>query len=338
MTTGSAREAEAAKDSDAAADVPSAHTAKMPTELASFVVQSSAELIAALIIEHPQLRDPIFATIQQVRGNAFAQTVIATATRNKPTPDGDATPQPAPSTQPTATAGPVADPAASRIIERQKIAAWDQMSRGPIDERYAPSVVRLPDAVVAQIDQAWKDSLATNPELEQGGNLVRTYGGKYKLRRGATDDAGSFQAEPNDIGWGESYVAVVHTHPYRDEEKAGTWVSDYGSFSTADLWEIVNDQQPLNILRSGPFTFMIARTKQFDALVTKHEAAGTLNDLIMAITETSNASYKTARGGGLSQKDSVEHAVLDVCRAFHLVYYEGQGNELHRATSGNVSA
>jgi hypothetical protein len=281
----------------------------------------------------------VFATVQQFRGNSFAQTVVAAVrTLRKPNPDEAHGTKQGASHPPTDEKPTEArDPAAQKIIERQNVAAWDQMSRAPLDENHAPSVVRLPDSVVEQIDRAWKDSVGGATEIEQGGNLVRTYGGKYKLRRGSPQGAGEFQPEANDVGWGESNVAVVHTHPYRDEEQVGTWPTDYGTFSTADLWEIINDDQPLNILRSGPYTFMIARTRQFNQLVAQHEAADTLNDLAIAISRTSDTTYKDARAQGMSTPDSLERAVLAVCDTYHLVYYEGTGAELHRASKNGAS-
>jgi hypothetical protein len=83
-------------------------------------------------------------------------------------------------------------------------------------------------------------------------------------------------------------------------------------------------------LRSGVYTFVLAKTKQFNALV---EPMNNEEDKLFAFAMRMKATYDAAAQatpGTLTEQ--VEAGVLAVCAAFHLVYYEGQGGELQRKT------
>lgn len=54
--------------------------AKMPAEVAMLIANGAPESIAGFVQAHPQLRDPILMMAQRLRGNAFAQAVVAAAT------------------------------------------------------------------------------------------------------------------------------------------------------------------------------------------------------------------------------------------------------------------
>jgi hypothetical protein len=307
----------------------------MPAELAVAIVQGTAESIAAVVQEHPQLRDPIFMLVQTQRGNAFVQAVVAAATTmhkhpvpDEPAPEPHAAPAPTPA--PAARSAPAPDAETQKHLDRRKTAGWEQVARGGInDARYAPSEIRIPASVVTAIEQAWQDSLARHPEREEGGNLVRTYGGSYKLRRthGYTDDA--FEPDPHDVGWTETMVGTVHTHPYRDEHarNPAAMPTDYGTVSAPDLDSIVNRDGPLFIVRSGANTYVIAKSKQFLQLVERHEQQGTLGELVMEMEKLSNQIYEATKG---NMAEKLEQAIIAVCQAYHLVYYEGQGSDLKR--------
>ena len=102
-----------------------------------------------------------------------------------------------------------------------------------------------------------------------------------------------------------------------------------GSFSAADLSYTPDQEQGLNILRSGPYTFLVAKTRQFLELVNKHEADDTTWELSKAMFELHDKTFEASTG---TFADRVEAAVRVVCQTYHLLYYEGQGAELHRVT------
>jgi hypothetical protein len=117
---------------------------------------------------------------------------------------------------------------------------------------------------------------------------------------------------------------VIHTHPTDEEDP------DYVSFSDVDLVSIVDEDQPLNILRSGRQTYMIARTKEFDALINKNNDPEKLSELKLAMRDTYNAAFYAEKHTGAGQPSAVEAGVLAVCSKFHLAYYWGQGQDLDR--------
>ena len=88
--------------------------------------------------------------------------------------------------------------------------------------------------------------------------------------------------------------------------------------------------------KAGPFTFMLSKTRQFEALV-----AATNNDesKLKALGAGMFAAYDEVldrmQGGEFSER--VEAGILAVCRKFHLVYYEGQGGDLTRKSSSPKS-
>lgn len=334
MTRGPVRDTEGGENKPKRDDPAPTIAAAMSPELARIVMQGTAEVIANVINANPRLRDPIFMVVQRDRGNAFAKTVVATATtmhkHPATAPEGTS---PEPAARPVEAAADETkpeDPAAHAVDERRKTAGWEQVARGGInDERHAPSEIRLPASVVSAIERAWQDSLAQNPEHEEGGNLVQTYGGDYKVRRakGYKDD--EFEPDPMDLGWSETMVGSVHTHPYRDEHAKDPkkMPTEYGTVSAPDLDSIVNRDGPLFVVRSGPFTYVIAKSKQFNKLVEQHDNAGTLSELVAEMEQLSNRIFEATKG---NMSDRLEQAIIAVCQAYHLVYYEGKGSDLKR--------
>ncbi len=271
-----------------------------------------------------------------MRGNAFVQSVLASMIRLQKTPVDHGAPTssaaPAPAAAPAAT--PVASGDTRPLTEqaRRKQAGWEQLARAAPDEAHAPEVIQLPPSVVEALERAWRDSVPDGaPEREQGGDLVRTYGGSYELHRGDGASAGEYDQYSAHVGRLDDFVAIVHTHPYRDDKIAEG--PRQGSLSAQDLSYIANEDQNLNSLRSGPMTFMVAKTKQFLKLAKQHEDKDTSLELAKAMLEVHDETYKATRG---VFADRLEAAVRAVCNRFHLLYYEGQGAELHRVnTSGS---
>jgi hypothetical protein len=271
----------------------------LPSAFLAAIHTSTPSAIAGFLVDHPTLRDAVFATVHRLHGNSFAQQVVAIAgtTRRKtpaeqrPEEANTAAPQHAPVAE--APAEPL-DPQRQKILEHRKTANWEQMARGVFSERNAPDDLHLPASVVDAIDKAWQDSITGRRHMEQGGLLVRTYGGRYVLRRQPAHSPDGFEPDADDVGTWNNLAGIVHTHPYTDEESTRLGI-DHGSFSATDLAAIVEENQPLNILRSGPYTYLIARTREFNALVKRHEASETTDDLKRSMFELHDTTFKSAK-------------------------------------------
>ncbi len=214
--------------------------------------------------------------------------------------------------------------APDHATDRAKIAGFDQVANSHTRVAAAPSHVRLPKSLVSELDGMWAESQATH--REQGGNLVRTYGGNYELNRthDPSDDGNTYNPDTSNVGWLDRHAAIVHTHPLGPSEP------DHVSFSNVDLEDLVDEDQPLNILRSGRQTYMVARTKEFDALIDKNNDPQQLFELKRAMRDVYDGAYQAEKRAGGSHPTAVEKGVIAVCRTFHLIYYWGQGQDLHR--------
>jgi len=76
---------------------------------------------------------------------------------------------------------------------------------------------------------------------------------------------------------------------------------------------------------------MLSKTKQFEELVSKTNDDETkLRAIGTGISTTYDEMFERTKGA-FSKR--VEAGILAVCRKFHLVYYEGQGDDLTRKSS-----
>jgi len=240
-----------------------------------------------------------------------------------------ASPQHADPATSSAAPAPVDPDLAKRIGPRGMAAAWDQLAVATADERSTPAYVRLPANIVNELDRAWQDSLAGKEEREQGGNLVRNMGGSYEIRRGANEDKHMFDQDDNDVGWTQKLVAQVHTHPYRDEKEQVP--EQFATFSEGDFDSLMRSDAHMSVLRSGPYTFMLSKTKQFQAMVdATNNDENKLSALAQRMTDVYDKAFDATKG---SFSEKTEAGVLAVCQRFHLVYYSGQGSDLSRKTA-----
>jgi hypothetical protein len=181
---------------------------------------------------------------------------------------------------------------------------------------------------VHALEQAWQDSLKTSTAQEQGGNLVRNYGGSYEIRRMPNDNPNLFDQDDNDVGRLQTLVGQVHTHPYREEKSRVP--EQFASFSDGDFDSLMRSDAHLSVLRSGPYTFILAKTKQFNAMIDPmNNDPAMLNAFASRMTAAYNKAADATQG---TFSEKVEMGVLAVCQQFHLVYYEGQGGDLTRKT------
>lgn len=185
--------------------------------------------------------------------------------------------------------------------------------------------MRLPPEIVKELDDLWKRSTATNQE--QGGNIVRTYGGAYDIRVGGHySDESTWDPNSDDVGVGQQYIGLAHTHPYQDFA--------HGTFSPDDLINVADYDQKISLVRSGPMTFMVARTKEFEAMLAQVEKEPDSRKLVERreafkhqMREVFEAAF-TAHKGPFPEQ--LEAGVLAVCDRYHLIYYAGQGGALER--------
>ena len=311
------------KTSETTAAAQSAQAAKQDP-LHGLVAAETAELIAAMIDAAPTMGHRLMQVVVSLRGNSFAQQVLNIAKAKTPPEGQRAVPR---AQKPTAAIGSTPKPYQPDDVQRK--AGWEQIARAPTRADRAPSEVMLPDSVEKALEKAWQDSIAGGQTTEQGGNLVRTYGGRYELRRQAVEakpgyTEGTFEPDERDIGWWDTLTAIVHTHPYNEPDSKTKGI-DHGTFSGQDLASIIDEEQPLNLLRSGPYTYAISRTKEFNALVKFHENADTKDQLTNAMLKNFDEAF------GLDEGDfaaKLEAGVVAVCKKFHLNYYRGQGRNL----------
>jgi hypothetical protein len=221
-----------------------------------------------------------------------------------------------------------ADPERAKHIARSMNAGWTQLAYATPDERSTPQDVRLPANIVGQLDVLWQDSVSGTHDREQGGNLVRNSGGSYDIRRTANDSGHMFEPDENDVGWTQDLIGQVHTHPYREENERVP--EQFATFSDGDFDALMRSDAHMSVLCSGPYTFILAKTKQFSAMVDALDNDETkLQTFAQGMTKVYDKAFQ-ATEGKFSEK--TEAGVMAVCHQFHLVYYSGQGSDLTRKT------
>lgn len=138
----------------------------------------------------------------------------------------------------------------------------------------------------------------------------------------------SDRSTSKDVGWTQDLVAQVHTHPYRDEKDKVP--EQFATFSDGDFDSLLRSDAHMCVLRSGPYTFILVKTKQFNQLASRYDRdEDTLKQLGRQISDTYNAAFDATKGR-FSEK--CEAGVMAVCERFHLAYYVGEGSDMTRKT------
>ena len=180
--------------------------------------------------------------VNQLRGHGFAKQAIAAAMRaplHKPVPKSDETAASHESYEATSTVPQsptaIAEPTSSPEVRRMRaIAGWNQLATAIPNESMTPAHVRIPDNLVRAIEKSWHESIASSPEQEKGGNIIKNGGSGYDVRRYDGDANGdTFQPNDSDAGWRQSLVGMVHTHPYGEYKQEVP--EGYASFSEQDF-------------------------------------------------------------------------------------------------------
>lgn len=274
--------------------------------LAQLVQSSSPQHVATVLTNNPNLGSAIVEVVSRLRGASFVQQAVA-----------------APK-----AAAPI-DPARQKRIDRSMTAGWEQIARYTPDERASPEYIRLPKNIVSELERAWKESFPGGHDMEQGGNLVKTYGGDYKIHRGEGHSEGMYEGS-EDVGWTEDLVAQVHTHPYHDQRDKNP--QEFATFSDGDFDSLMRSGAHMSVLRSGPYTFVLSKTKQFEQLVERSAPDNDeqqLKQLAKRMTDVYNKAFEASNG---TFPEKCEAGVIAVAEQFHLVYYVGQGSDLTRKT------
>jgi hypothetical protein len=354
-----AKEPEKERDDKAAAhqvemQAAEGFTAQLPASFAAMLERATPETVAGWLQQYPTLRDPILFPTQELRGNAFAQTVLAIGPGGAPEQAGEqevaASNEPGPA---VISAAPASDADAAKDAERRKVAAWNQVSRGGVsDAQYAPSAVRLPASVVSDLERLWQKSITGKEKnLEHGGNLVRTYGGREHIREQPATSEDEFVGDPNEKGVGDTILAIAHTHPEPDAPE------HYSCFSVEDIQNFMEpggNQRPMKLLRSGPMTYMLVHTKQsratMDGLLDEQQRLDgeRKKSMMVDMKVVYDAAFKATPGNdggpdphapedhpdrhlkGPRWAEAGEAAVAAVCAKYEIAFYKGRGSELQR--------
>jgi hypothetical protein len=294
----------------------------LPRELVEKVAGADEASLVQMLAAYPLLRSPILSAIGNVHGQPTAQAIA----KSSPQPT-NAEKAKAKESKKKLPAGYDDGPIqvdSDNTTDMQKVAGFNQIALSHVKEAHAPSHVRLPASVLEKLEDMSAEG--QEKDQEQGGNLVRTYGGKWELRQTHDDDNdnSTYNVDTSNVGRWSTHVGIVHTHPIDVESPYPV------SFSSPDLVGLLDEDQPLNIVKSGNQIYMISRTREFDALLPKDNDPDKINELTFKMQDTWKAAYKAERENGGGHASAVEKGVIAVCRTFHLIYYWGQGQDLHR--------
>jgi hypothetical protein len=215
--------------------------------------------------------------------------------------------------------------------QRRDQANWDNVALGSFHEKNLPDQFVVPDAVKRGIDKAYDDSIKSG-YYERGGNIVKNYGSGYSTRQGGDTyddkkDEGTWAPNSKDVGVGQKLVGDYHSHAYRDGRE--------GTFSEQDMAGMVDMDGRISMIRSGSKTFMLTKTREFDAMVKKTDdndpeaANNKLNAMKKEMMTYYNAAV--AKSKARSDAEKWEEAARATAAKYHLGYYQGTGTKLDRA-------
>lgn len=187
------------------------------------------------------------------------------------------------------------------------------------------ATVTVPGALRAGLEYAWADSFPGGHSQEQAGVLVQKADGTLAWRRVVDGRTGSLTGGTASFDYGklvnpgEKLLAAAHTHPYDASEGGHKDVS----FSGADLARMALSSvpEPQHYMRAGDTVFMVAKTPDFERLVTITGEAKLNGEM----NKTWNDTFAGARG---TIQERSEAATKAVAHQYHLDYYRGTGETL----------
>lgn len=123
-------------------------------------------------------------------------------------------------------------------------------------------------------------------------------------------------------------MGTYHTHPL-DSTQAGKTLDDDSTFSETDIANMMDPGKRVSLLRAGKNTHMLARTKEFEKLMSDYKNP---EDMSTDITNVYNQVYdRVLAGDRKNHTKALEAAVRATTATFHLAYDSGQGANLTRA-------
>lgn len=215
--------------------------------------------------------------------------------------------------------------------QRRDEANWHNVGLGSFAEGNLPDQFVMPESVKRGIDKAYAESIKSG-YYERGGNIVKNYGAGYSTRQGGDNyddkkDEGSWGPDSKDVGIGQKLVGDYHSHAYRDGRE--------GTFSEQDMAALVDMAGRISMIRSGSKTFLLTKTREFDAMVKQTEDSDPeeANLKINAMKGQMMRFYNAAvdRSKALSEEEKWEEAARATAAKYHLGYYQGTGTKLDRA-------
>jgi hypothetical protein len=221
--------------------------------------------------------------------------------------------------------------AVASLLSLQRNAKFDTATTLQ-DKVGEPESMELPRELTDGMQAAWDASFPHGKSQEQGGILVKTKDGKYEWRAGKAGNSGSFTPNTGDLKAGETLIAIGHTHPYDESEGGTTGVG----FSGGDLATMIYYNNPIEIVQSGRKTFVVTRTKEFQALADKADTRAKKKALEDQINATWDGAFAKAQSDGQDFVEAVRTAVGAVCDKYQLVWYEGEAGKMERKAKAHV--
>ena len=182
--------------------------------------------------------------------------------------------------------------------------------------------------LTAGLGYAWADSFPGGTSQEQAGVLVQKADGTLAWRRVIDGVSGTLTGGTASFDYaklvapGEKLLAAAHTHPYDASEGGHKDVS----FSGADLARMTSVPEPQHYMRAGDSLFMIAKTPEFEKLVTITGEAKLNGEM----NKTWNDTFTGATG---TIQERAEAATKAVCHQYHLDYYKGTGETVSKVNT-----
>jgi WXG100 family type VII secretion target len=196
---------------------------------------------------------------------------------------------------------------------------------GTSSKASAPKSLSLPKPLNEGMNKGWKDSFPGGKATEQGGILVETKDGTVKWIRGKTGTYEDWSPNFEDIGKNK-LVGTGHTHPYNSGATDVPFSSgDIDDFFRSDLDGKTSER--MMMVQSGDTQFVLARTKEFNNLVSGKSTAE-INRLKAEMTKTYDDTVASGKTKGLSFAARHDAAVKAVAEKYNLLYYKGKNGNL----------
>jgi len=202
---------------------------------------------------------------------------------------------------------------AANKTDPAKLTGFEKMVKGGVPAAEAADKMQLPKELREAMEEAWKNSFPGGKSKEQGGVLYRNSDGTLGWVKATESTSGSTTIPYTKIPSGATALVGGHTHPYDASEGGHKGVM----FSGPDVANLVTDPVSVKTIHAGDSYFVIAKTKEFEALVEKAPDKAKLKTEI----ETERKKVFDATPGELPAK--ARAATKAMCLKYKLILYEG---------------